>query len=227
MVHKGGLAGPVIATAILSSTKNGATEIKLTQTHQTLLQTHVSGFFSGKTFFEIDGKKFHWKGQSALVEDDTGVCLAVYKAKSFESEDRKLGTLLVTAQGQQYVDIIVVSTLVEQERNDESEFDVQFCINDADVYSDWTSPRRVVTCFLIRLCLSNDGHGHLIVVLVGLLQPCCLKKRNSGRVLIYLTFFCLSLTMSFLNCANPAHRRGASPQSQERLTLSAGRSFLT
>lgn len=94
----------------------------------------------------------------------------MYKAKSFESEDRKLGTLLVTALGQQYVDIIVVSTLVEQERNDESEFDVQFCINDADVYSDWSSPRRVVTCFLIRRCLSNDGRRYLIVVLVGFLQ---------------------------------------------------------
>jgi len=118
------MAGPVIATATPNRTKNGVTEIKLTQTGETLLLTHVSGFFSGKTFFEIDGKKFHWKGQSALVEDDTGVCLAVYQAKRFESKDRKLGKLLVTAHGLQYVDAIVSSALVEQEDADELENEV-------------------------------------------------------------------------------------------------------
>jgi hypothetical protein len=123
-VHKGSWAGPVIATAIPNPAKNGTTEIKLTQSSQTLLLTHVPGFFSGKTFFEIDGKKFHWKGRSALVEDDTGVCLAVYQAKRFESKNRKLGTLLVTTHGLQYVDAIVSSALVEQQRTDEAEHEV-------------------------------------------------------------------------------------------------------
>jgi len=130
-IHKGSLAGPVIATAIHSRAKNGVTEIKLTQNNQVLLLTHVHGLFSGKTFFELGGKKFHWKGQSALVEDDTGVCLAVYKAKRFESKNRQLGTLLVTAHGLQYVDAIVSSALVEQERTDEAEYEVAFCINGA------------------------------------------------------------------------------------------------
>jgi hypothetical protein len=102
---------------------NGMTEIKLTQNSQTLLLTHVDGFFSGKTFFEIGGKKVHWKGQSALIEDDTGVCLAVYKAKRFESKNRKLGTLLITAHGLQYVDAIVSSALIEQQRTDEAEYE--------------------------------------------------------------------------------------------------------
>jgi hypothetical protein len=123
-VHKGSMAGPIIATAIHSGAKKGMTEIKLTQSSQTLLLTHVHGFFSGKTFFEIDGKKLHWKGQSVLVEDDTGVCLAVYKAKRFESKNRKLGTLLVTTHGLQYVDAIVSSALIEQERTDEAEYEV-------------------------------------------------------------------------------------------------------
>jgi hypothetical protein len=125
-VHKGNFAGPVIATAIHSRDKNGMTEIRLTQTREILLLTHVQGFFSGKTYFQIgdDLKKVHWKGQSALVEDDTGVCLAVYKAKHFETKDRKLGTLLITAHGLQYVDAIVSTALVEQERTDEAEHEV-------------------------------------------------------------------------------------------------------
>jgi len=94
------------------------------QTSETLLLTHVPSFFHGKTSFQIGDKKVHWKGLSALVEDGTGVCLAVYKEKSFESNDRKLGTLLVTAHGLQYLDTIVISALVEQERTDEREYEV-------------------------------------------------------------------------------------------------------
>jgi hypothetical protein len=86
---------------------------------------HGSSLFSSdETYFEIDGKKVHWKGLSALVEDGTGVCLAVYKAKSWESKDRKLGTLLVTEHGVPYMDAIVSSALVKQERTDEEEMEV-------------------------------------------------------------------------------------------------------
>lgn len=93
---------------------------------------HVHGFFHGRTFFEIGDKKVHWKGQSALVEDSTGVCFAVYKAKLFETKDRKLGTLLITAHGKEFIDIIVSSALVEQERTDEDENEVLTtnCTND-------------------------------------------------------------------------------------------------
>jgi hypothetical protein len=47
--------------------------------------------------------------------------LAIYKAKFLESKNRKLGTLLITAH---YVDIIVISALVEQERSDEAALEV-------------------------------------------------------------------------------------------------------
>jgi hypothetical protein len=105
------------------------TEVTLTQKSQTLVLKHITGFFSGKTSFEIDGKKLHWKGQSALIEEGTGVCLAVYRPKSFETKARKLGTLLITAYGLLYVDAIVTSALVEQERTDEAEHEV-ISIND-------------------------------------------------------------------------------------------------
>jgi hypothetical protein len=89
-----------------------------------LLLKHGHGVFSGNTLFEIDGKRVHWKGHSELVEDDTGVRLAVYKSKGFESSDRRLGRLLVTARGEPYIDAIVSSALVRQARTDEYEFEV-------------------------------------------------------------------------------------------------------
>jgi hypothetical protein len=124
-VHKGDKTGPVIASAKASTEKNGVTLMEFTETGQIVGLQHVHGFFSGKTFFEVGGKKAHWKGQSVLVEDDNGVCLAVYKAKRFEGKNRKLGTLLVTKQGAQFVDIIVASNLIEQERNDQDENEVR------------------------------------------------------------------------------------------------------
>ena len=137
-VHKGGAGGPVIATAIHGRDKDAVTQIKLTggsEPNQTLHLKHVPGFFRGKTSFEVGGKKVHWKGQSALVEDDTGVCLAVFKAKFFEGKNRRLGTLVVTRHGAPFIDIIVSSALVEQERTDEAEYEVQFYINwPANIY---------------------------------------------------------------------------------------------
>jgi len=59
-----------------------------------------------------------------LVEDVTGVCLAVYKAKLFEAKNRKLGTLLITKDGLELVDVIVSTALVQQERTDEAEDEV-------------------------------------------------------------------------------------------------------
>jgi hypothetical protein len=123
-VHKGDKSGPVIATAIQCHDKDGVTEIKLMEPSQVLHLEHHHGFFHGRTSFEIGGKKVHWKGQSALVEDETGICLAVYKAKLFEAKNRKLGTLLVTAHGVNYIDAIVSSALVKQERTDEFEYEV-------------------------------------------------------------------------------------------------------
>jgi hypothetical protein len=122
-VCKGGYSGPVIASAIQNREKGGVTKIKMDSGESLLLKHGQSLFSSDETFFEIDGKKVHWKGLSALVEDETGVCLAVYKAKRWESKDRRLGTLLITAHGVPYIDAIVSSALVKQERTDEEEME--------------------------------------------------------------------------------------------------------
>jgi hypothetical protein len=123
-IYKGGYSGPVIATAVQCRDKGGVTKIKMPGSSKALHLKHGRGVFSDKTFFEIAGKRVHWKGLSELVEDETGICLAVYKAKGFESKNRKLGTLLITAHGVQYIDAIVSSALVKQERTDEDEYEV-------------------------------------------------------------------------------------------------------
>jgi hypothetical protein len=129
-IYKGGYYGPVIATAIQCRDKGGVTKIKMTESSQALHLKHGRGLFSDNTLFEVAGKRVRWKGQSELVEDETGICLAVYKAKGFELQNRKLGTLLVTAHGVKYIDAIVSSALVKQQRTDDFEYEVQFCIND-------------------------------------------------------------------------------------------------
>jgi len=135
-VHKGDRSGPVIATATQFIGKDGSSEVKLIGEAQSSIELkHVHGvfpFFHGNTFFQIGEKKVHWKGHSALVEDHTHVCLAVYKAKFLETKDRKLGTLLITARGIPYLDVIVVSALVEQERSDEAEAQVSSFVTAAN-----------------------------------------------------------------------------------------------
>jgi hypothetical protein len=94
-------------------------------TDEALHMKHGHGIFeSDKTFFDIHGKRVHWTGESELTEDETRVTLATYKPKRWETKDRKLGTLVVTAYGAEYVDAIVSSALVKQERTDEWEFEV-------------------------------------------------------------------------------------------------------
>jgi hypothetical protein len=122
-IYKGDYDGPVIATAIQSHDKGGVTKIKMTESSQSLHMKEGHGLFSSNTLFEIDGKKVRWRGQSELSEEGTGICLATYKAKSWESEqDRKLGTLRVTEHGLKYIDAIVCSALIKQERTDEPEY---------------------------------------------------------------------------------------------------------
>ena len=122
-IHKGGYSGTVIATAVQNREKGGVTKITMTDEALHMKQGH--GLFeSDKTFFETHGKKVHWTGESELTDDETHITLATYKPKFWETNDRKVGTLVVTPQGAEYVDAIVSSALVKQERTDEWEFEV-------------------------------------------------------------------------------------------------------
>lgn len=61
-VYRGASSGTVIATSIQSGDKGDVTEIKLTESGQTLYLKHTHSLFSDTTVFELAGKKVHWKG---------------------------------------------------------------------------------------------------------------------------------------------------------------------
>jgi len=84
----------------------------------------LSGFH-GKSSFEYQGKKYHWKGHTALVDDETGVLLAASKSKLLDFHWHKLGNLIVTKEGQKVLDLVIVTGLVEQERSDEHKQSVE------------------------------------------------------------------------------------------------------
>jgi hypothetical protein len=122
-IHKGDSSGPVIATAVQNLEKGGVTNIKMTD--EALYMKDGRGLLEyDKTFFETHGKKVHWTGASKLTEDESNITLATYKPKGWEANDRKLGTLVITPQGAEYVDVIVSSAFIKQERTDEREFAV-------------------------------------------------------------------------------------------------------
>lgn len=124
-IYKGGYSdsGTIIATAVQNREEGGVTKVKMTD-ESLLMKDGRSLLESDKTFFETHGKRVHWTGDSQLTDDTAHVTLATYKHKSWESSDRKLGTLVVMPQGADYLDAIVSSALVKQERTDEWEFEV-------------------------------------------------------------------------------------------------------
>jgi hypothetical protein len=121
-IYKGDKQGPLIATAKQCMDRDGITEIRLTEPEQTIHLEHVHGllpFFHGKTLFEVGGKKYHWKGQTALIDDQTGSLLAGFHARFLETDSHELGKLVVTEEGQKMLDLVVIGCLVLQERSDE------------------------------------------------------------------------------------------------------------
>lgn len=112
----------MIATAHQCLERDGITEIHITDTNDTIRFQHIHEllpFFDGKTLFEIAGKKYHWKGQTALIDDQTGDLLAAFHSKFLETDYHKLGDLVVTEEGQRMLDLVIVGCLVLQERSEE------------------------------------------------------------------------------------------------------------
>lgn len=127
-IHRGGKEGPVIATAVQCLEKDGVTEIHMFEPLETTVCIeHVHRrlpFFHGKTSFTFGGKNYHWKGHSALIEDDSGILLAALHATILVADYHKLGTLIVVQAGQKLLDLVVVSCLVMLERSDEGKLAV-------------------------------------------------------------------------------------------------------
>ena len=121
-VHKGSKTGPIIGTATQCLTQDGQTDVHLLSPKESFQLHHKHSllpFFNGKTLFQKGERKFHWSGQTALVEEPSGAFLAGFHARYFETEEHKLGSLVVTKEGQELLDLVVVTCLVMQERSDE------------------------------------------------------------------------------------------------------------
>jgi hypothetical protein len=114
--------GTVIATGKPCLDKDGVTDITLIEPAFTIQLEHVHHklpSIHGKTSFTYDGKKYHWKGHTALVEEETGKLLAAFHPKFLNLHFQKLGNLIITAEGEKLLDIVVTTCLVVQERSDE------------------------------------------------------------------------------------------------------------
>jgi hypothetical protein len=121
-IYKGSRTGPIIATATPCLTQDGQTDIHFVAPRESLTLQHKHSllpFFHGKTLFEKEGKRFHWSGQTALVEEGNGTFLAGFHARFFESKEHTLGSLVITREGGEFLDLVVITCLVMQERSDE------------------------------------------------------------------------------------------------------------
>lgn len=127
-IHRGDKEGPVIATALQCFEKDGVTEIQMYEPFETIVYLshvhHMLPFFHGRTSFTFGSKSYHWKGHTALIEDNTGLFIAALHTKFSETHYHKLGTLIVQPKGQKLLDLIVISCLVMQERSDEGKLAV-------------------------------------------------------------------------------------------------------
>jgi hypothetical protein len=123
-IHRGDKTGPIIARGNTCLEKEGTTEVHFSESQSSatislIHQHHDFWHFHGKTTFEYEGKKYHWKGHTALVDDASNTLLAVFHTSWAETRVDKLGRLEIMPEGSKLQDLVVVSALVVQERSDE------------------------------------------------------------------------------------------------------------
>ena len=118
----------MLATATLCLLKDGTTDIHFVQPAVSVHLGHTHRllpFFQGITSFTYNGKNYHWKGQTALIDDETKCLLAAMHSRFLETDSHKLGTLVITGDGKEIFDMAVVSALVLQERSEEGRLAVR------------------------------------------------------------------------------------------------------
>jgi hypothetical protein len=126
-VHRGGKDGPVIATANQCLEKEGVTDIHFVDAKCTVCMEHAHShlpFFHGKHSFTYKDTKYHWKGHTALIDDQSGVLLAALHTRYLEPDPHKLGTIDITPDGRSLMDVVVITCLVMQERSEEGRLSV-------------------------------------------------------------------------------------------------------
>jgi len=103
-------------------TKPGATDILITERRPRDPLDHMHhDDLTSRTHFIENGQKYHWNGQSELVEDATGQVLAQLSPAKDALQD-KSGNLVIKSHGTDpsLTDHIVMTALIVQERADEA-----------------------------------------------------------------------------------------------------------
>lgn len=123
-IHRGDATGPVIATADSFQGKDGITEIAMVENEAIMPirhRHHTLPMMHGSSYFRVDGKQMQWKKHTELI-DDNGNVLARFEAVTEDSN--KVGRLVVTQEGQQRADLVMITCLIDQERADEGKYKV-------------------------------------------------------------------------------------------------------
>jgi len=121
-IHRGNKYGPIIAHSRMCSSKPGATDILVTDRRSRGRVNHIHhDDRTAGTHFVENGRKYHWNGQTELVEDVTGAVLAQLSFNN--SLDGSSGKLIIKPEAHydhDLVDPIVMTALIVQERKDEN-----------------------------------------------------------------------------------------------------------
>jgi hypothetical protein len=112
--HRGGKDGPVVATADPCPQHKYETDIHFVEPKLTIPLKHKHK----NHHFICTNKKFHWKGHSDLVEDDTHAVVANFEPSWFEGNREKIG-LLDVGKAPDMHEVVVVTAMVVQERDEE------------------------------------------------------------------------------------------------------------
>lgn len=120
--HRGGKEGKVIATAETCEDKQGTSRIEFVESSTKVALEHLPrrmvGILPPKTTFEVEGKKYHWKGYTDLIDESNNKLVAQYTAIELEGSDNKTGNLVISEGEEKIFDLAVFSTMVQQHRSD-------------------------------------------------------------------------------------------------------------
>lgn len=122
ILHRGEKSGEIIATGVLCLEKEGYTDIHFTEPKLTISLEHkhqILPFLHVKNYFEYNGKKYYWKDNQELLDEDNNLLLAAFQSVWLEGQSHRIGQLIVKADGQDMRDIVVFTSLIVQERADE------------------------------------------------------------------------------------------------------------
>jgi hypothetical protein len=148
IIHRGGKSGvPIATTSSPIPAKEGVTEVHFPDASDPLVLEHVHHDFlhlHGTTSFTYNGKKYHWKGHTGLVDDETDTLLALFHSSWFTFDWTKVGRLEITSEGKQILDIAVITALIVQERSDEAKQAVFPCftLNANYIRGNWRGKRQ-------------------------------------------------------------------------------------